>query len=108
MTTEFKIYCGLDTRDQLTTDQARDTALGLAADWFPHGHTISEELGRWQDVKGAMVTESTVVISWTATAEQVRTGEASKRVSQCASSYKALAFQESVLITSQEVDAIFI
>ena len=108
MTTEFKIYCGLDTRGQLTTEQARETALGLAADWFPHGHTISEELGRWQDAHGAMITESTIVISWTATAEQVRTGEASKRVSQCAGSYKALALQESVLITSQEVDAVFI
>lgn len=108
MTAEFKIYCGLDTRGQLTADQARETALGLAADWFPHGHTISEEVGRWQDASGVMLTEPTIVISWTATAEQVRTGEASKRVSQCAGSYKVLAFQESVLITSQEVDAIFI
>ena len=108
MTTEFKIYCGLDTRGQLTTDQARETALGLAADWFPHGHTISEELGRWQDTKGTMVTESTIVISWTATAEQVRTGEAAKCVSQCAGCYKALALQESVLVTSQEIDAVFI
>ena len=108
MTTEFKIYCGLDTRGQLTVDQARETALGLAADWFPHGHTIGEELGRWQDAHGVMITESTIVISWTATAEQVRTGEASKRVSQCAGGYKALAMQESVLITSQEVDAVFI
>ena len=108
MTTEFKIYCGTDACGQLTADQARETALGLAADWFPHGHTISEELGRWQDAKGVMITESTIVIGWIATAEQVRTGEAAKRVSQCAGAYKALALQESVLITSQEVDAIFV
>ena len=108
MTTEFKIYCGTDARGNLTANEARETALGLAADWFPHGHTISEELGRWQDAQGAMITETTIVISWTATAEQVRTGEAAKRVSQCAGSYKALAMQESVLITSQKVEAVFV
>ena len=107
MTTEFKIYCGTDAPN-LTVEEAKDTALGLASDWFPNGHTISEELGRWQNAKGVTIEETTVVVGWVATAEQVRTGEATKCVSQFAGSYKALALQESVLITSQEVDAVFI
>lgn len=107
MSTLFQIYCGTDTNGHDDVD-ARAYALNLANEYFPHGHSIREESGRWQDAHGVMITEPTVVISWTATAEQVRTGEAAKRVSQCAGCYKALALQESVLITRQEVDAVFI
>ncbi len=93
----FRIYCGLDTKGRLTVDQARATALGLAGDWFPHGHTIIEATGRWQQ-DNAPVTEPTVII------EVITDQEAD--ILNLAGAYKALAFQESVLVTKTEIDAV--
>ncbi len=95
----FRIYCGLDTKGQLTLDQARETALGLASDWFPHRHTIIEATGRWQQ-DNAPVTEPTIIV-------EVLTDD-ENQVRNLAGAYKALAFQESVLITKQEIDADFV
>ena len=95
----FRIYCGLDTKGRLTLDQARETALGLASDWFPHGHTIIEATGRWQQ-DNAPVTEPTIII-------ELLTDDENKARS-LAGAYKALAFQESVLITKQVIDADFV
>ena len=107
MTTEFKIYCGTDTNGNEGVD-AKAYALNLAAEYFPLGHTITEELGRWTTADGTIVTEPTIVISWIASAEQIQTNEAHALVSGCAAAYKNLGFQEAVLITRREVDAIFI
>ncbi len=106
MCTEFKIYCGTDTNGHDV--DARQLALDLAAKYFPLGHTITEELGRWTTADGAIVTEPTVVIKWIASAELVRTNEADTAVSRLAGEYKDLAFQEAVLITRQQLDAVFI
>lgn len=95
----FRIYCGLDTKGRLTLDQARETALGLASDWFPHGHTIIEATGRWQQ-DNAPVTEPTIIV-------EVLTNDETK-VRHLAHCYKNLAYQESVLITKQEIDADFV
>ena len=98
----FRIYCGLDTKGRLTIDQARETALGLACDYFPHGHTIIEATGRWQQ-DNAPVTEPTIII-------EVLTTYANEeaKVRNLAGGYKALAFQESVLITKTAIDADFV
>ena len=111
MTTEFKIYCGTDTNGHDV--DARQLALDLALKFFPDGHTITEELGRWalRDHYGPtseIVTEPTIVISWIASDEQVQTGEAEGKVSRCAADFKFFCYQESVLITRREIDAIFI
>lgn len=107
MTTKFEIYCGLDTNGHDGVN-ARGYALNLANDYFPHGHSIREESGRWQTADGVAVNEQTIVISWFASDEQIHSGEAEKRVSRCAADYKFFTYQESVLITRQEVDAIFV
>ena len=106
MTTEFKIYCGTDTNGRDV--DARQLSLDLAAKYFPLGHTIAEELGRWTTADGTIVTELTIVIAWIASAEQVKTNEADRLVSRLASEYKHLAFQEAVLVTRRELDAVFI
>lgn len=98
----FRIYCGLDTKGQLTIDQARDTALSLACDWFPHGHTIIEATGRWQQ-DNAPVDEPTIII------EVITTNTTEEALAySLAGAYKVLAFQESVLITKTATHADFV
>ena len=106
MTTQFSIFCGTDTNGHDV--DARQLALDLAAKYFPLGHSITEQIGRWQTADGSIVTEPTIVITWIASAELVRTNEADGAVSRLAGEYKNLAFQEAVLITRQELDAVFI
>lgn len=98
----FRIYLGLDTKGRLTLDQARETALGLAVDWFPHGHTIIEATGRWQQ-DNAPVTEPTIIVE---VITENSTQEA--KVYNLAGGYKALAFQESVLVTKTAIDAVLV
>ena len=94
----FRVYLGLDTKGQLTLDQARETALGLACDWFPHGHTIIEATGRWQQ-DNAPVTEPTIIVE-----VMTENREQEADVYNLAGSYKVLAFQESVLVTRTEIE----
>ena len=129
MTRQYEIYCGLDTNGHAITDElgrflavatdypnspghqhacARKLALDLADKHFPHGHSISEWQGRWTGPTGRPVSEPTMVIRWIASAEQVANGEAHKKVSRFAGAYKDQAFQESVLITTTELDAVLI
>ncbi len=98
----FRIYCGLDTKGQLTLEQARETALGLASDWFPHGHTIIEATGRWQQ-DNAPVTEPTIIV-------EVMTTNCTEEAFaySMAGAYKTLACQEAVMIVKTEVDADFV
>ncbi len=98
----FRIYCGLDTKGRLTLEQARETALGLACDYFPHGHTIIEATGRWQQ-DNAPVDEPTIIIEVLTTYPYEE-----RKVRNLAGGYKVLAFQESVLITKQEINADFV
>ena len=98
----FRVYLGLDTKGRLTLDQARETALGLACDWFPHGHTIIEATGRWQQ-DNAPVTEPTIIV-------EVMTENTTQEafVYSLAAGYKALAFQEAVFITKTEIEGDFV
>ncbi len=98
----FRIYCGLDTKGRLTLEQARETALGLAVDYFPHGHTIIEATGRWQQ-DNAPVDEPTIII-------EVFTENADDEadIYKLAGGYKVLAFQESVAVTKTAIEAILV
>ncbi len=95
----FRIYCGLDTKGRLTEQQARETALGLACDWFPQGHTIIEATGRWQEAN-APVDEPTIII-------EVLTDD-ELRVHILARAYKTLAFQEAVMVVRTEANVDFV
>lgn len=106
MTTQYTISCGLDTNGHDV--DARQIALDLAAEFFPHGHTIREVMGRWQCADGNVVTEPTIEIVWMATDAQKANGEAHNRVNQLAGQYKTRAFQEAVMVTTQEVYAVFV
>ena len=94
----FRVYLGLDTKGRLTLDQARETALDLACDWFPHGHTIIEATGRWQQ-DNAPVTEPTIIVE-----VMTENREQEADVYNLAGSYKVLAFQESVLVTRTKIE----
>ena len=98
----FRIYLGLDTKGRLTLDQARETALGLATDYFPHGHTIIEATGRWQQ-DNAPVTEPTIIVEVI-----TENTEQEAKVYQLAGGYKVLAYQESVLITKTAIEGILV
>ena len=96
----FRIYCGLDTDGRLTTDEARKIAETQAYGAFPGGHTIIDAQGHWRSAANLPITEPTVII-------EVLTDD-ENTVRKLAGNYKALAFQESVLITKTEVDASFV
>ena len=104
MTTLYRIHCGLDTNGH---DEVNAEALirNLAAEAFPHGHTILEAEGRWQCADGEAVSEKTIIVEWMT---QHNDREAQLRVARLAAAYKHGAFQEAVMVTTQEIDAIFI
>lgn len=128
MTVQFEIFCGTDTNGHdITDDQgrflspaigctpgsrqhraacARQLAMNLAAEFFPHGHSLRDEVGRWQTADGRMITESTTVITWMA--DSGNPVDAERRVSAVASAFKTAAFQESVMITRREIEAVFV
>lgn len=105
MTTQYTITCGLDTNGHDV--DARQIALDLAAEFFPHGHTIREVNGRWMSANGP-VDEPSLEIVWMATDAQKLNGEAHALVNQVAGQYKVRAFQEAVMVTTQEVYAVFV
>lgn len=112
MTTEFKIFCGLDTNGHDEVD-ARALVEKLALKHFPEGHSIAEETGRWalRDSQGPtpnVVTETTLVVTWISSEVYRTAKEAELLVGRFAGAYKAKAFQESVLITRREIDCFFI
>lgn len=103
MTTQFTIVCGLDTNGHDV--DARALILDLAAEAFPHGHTIRESVGRWQLASGDTVTESTIEVVWLTEEPHA---EAWPLVAGVAADFKAGAFQEAVLITEEKITATFV
>ena len=99
-TTRFTIYCGTDTNGHDV--DGRQLAYDLAADLFPNGHSIREEQGRWQGEVGT-IDEATVVVTWISDAPDAR----ATAINFC-SAYKDMAWQESVMMLSDTVDADFI
>ena len=103
MLATFRIYCGLDTNGQLHPEIARQCAERLALKHFPHGHTLIDAQGRW-DQGGVAVTEPTLIIELIL---DTRTPAVAK-VYELAGAYKTQAFQESVMVTKTAIDADFV
>ena len=104
-TQRFSFYLGTDTNGHDV--DAIKLAYDLAGEYFPHGHSIREEEGRWMGEQGS-VTELTIVVTWLAESGQVITGEADRKASRFALAYKDLAFQEAVMIERQSVDSFLV
>ena len=107
MSTLYSISCGLDTNG--ADVDADSLARQIAAECFPDGHTIIEAQGRYlMRTTGEVIDEPTLIIQWMATDAQKLNGEAHERVNQFAAAFKAFANQESVMITTQDVYAVFV
>ena len=105
MEIKFEISCGLDTNGHDV--DANAIARDLAAKVFPDGHTIIEAQGRYlMRETGQVVDEPTLIVVWLA-AVGPDMSEANARVGRFVSQFKELAFQESVLVTRSEIDAVF-
>lgn len=103
---KFEFHLGTDTNGHDDVN-AIQLAYDLAAEHFPHGHSIREEDGRWMSDHGP-VDELAIVVTWLVSAEQEASGEADRRASRFASAYKDGAFQEAVMVQRLTVDAFMI
>lgn len=111
----FEIYCGLDS--QARKIDTKTIALDLALKYFPAGHSVREETGRWMATgtkysRGTALTEKTLVISWYASDELcvngLLDGKADDLVNKMAIEYKNLASQEAVMVTKRNVETYFL
>lgn len=100
-----RIYCGLDTNGHDV--DAKKVALNLAAKYFPNGHTVYEANGRWNGEVG-VIDEPTIVVEVMSGNSESERACHHKAVQLFAGNYKDHAKQESVLITSQDIDAWFV
>ena len=109
---QFEIYCGLDTNGHQV--DARALVAELAVKYFPDGHSIREETGRWarRDHYGPtsdVITEQTLVVTWLYSPVSGHShAKAKEIVGRFAVDYKNQAFQESVLLVELPIDAILI
>jgi len=101
----INIYCGLDTNGH--NIDAHKLVLDLAAKYFPNGHTVIDANGRWTGEVG-VINEPTLVVQVLGSTNDSELAVMRKAVQSFAGSYKQQAYQESVLITSQEIDAWFV
>ena len=98
----YTFFLGTDTNGFDVDAEA--IALELAAKYFPLGHSIRHETGRWQTQQGP-VTEETIVVTWLAENDSRETEHQAGRF---AGAYKNKAYQEAVLVTREEVDGFFV
>ena len=99
---QLDIYCGLITGDKLDTVEGnRRLAQHLALGMFPHGHTIIEAQGRW-DQGGTPITEPTLIIRLILEAAD------EYKARRLAGAYKEAARQEAVMIIKTDIDASFV
>ena len=103
MTVQFQVYCGTDA-PHIDAVSCEDLARNLAAEYFPHGHSIRIEDGCWKMATGEVVNERTVVITWLADSK----AESDIAVSKMSVKYKELARQEAVMIVKQEVNSFMV
>ena len=103
MTVQFQIYCGTDA-PHIDAVSCEDLARNLAAEYFPHGHSIRIEDGCWKMATGEVVNERTVVITWLADSK----AESDIAASKMSVKYKELARQEAVMIVKQEVNSFMV
>ena len=101
MSTIYRIYCGLDTNGH--DIDAKSIVNSLAAECFPHGHTVIEANGRWMGEVG-VIDEPTLIIEYIT--ENPKVDE--KHVTRFAGLYKIKAYQESVLINRINADSFFV
>ena len=85
----------------------QELALILAAKHFPVGHTVYEANGRWMGKVG-VIDEPTIVVEVLCSSCEIERNEHHHAVQMFAGEYKDLAKQESVMVTSQEIDAWFV
>lgn len=100
-----RIYCGLDTNGHDV--DANKVALDLAAKFFPNGHTVYEANGRWTGQVG-VIDEPTIVVEVLCSSNEFERKQHHQAVQSFAGAYKEDAYQESVMVTSQEIDAWFV
>lgn len=99
------IYCGLDTNGRDV--DAHKVAHDLAAKYFPNGHTIVNANGRWTGQVG-VIDEPTLIIQVMFSDADASANCGHDSVNEFAGNYKQQAYQESVLVTWQEIQAAFV
>ena len=100
-----KVYCGLDTNGHDV--DAYKLVHNLAAKYFPAGHTIVKANGRWVGDVG-VIDEPTLIVEIMFDEIDCPTKSPHNTVKSFIRDYKEQAYQESVLVTNQEIDACFI
>jgi len=99
---QLDIYCGLITGDDAdTVDANRKVITDLALGAFPHGHTLIEAQGRW-DQGGVPITEPTVIV------RLILDPADENKARRLAGLYKEAARQEAVMIIKTDIDADFV
>ena len=99
---QLDIYCGLMTGNSPSiVDFNRGLIARLALKYFPHGHTLIDAKGRW-DQGGMPVTEPTTIV------RLILDESDENKARQLAGDYKNLAEQESVMIIKTDIDASFV
>ena len=102
---QLDIYCGLITGDDASTVDANRRAItDLALAAFPHGHTLIEAQGRW-DQGGVSITEPTVIVRLIL---DERVAGIENKARRLAGLYKEAARQEAVMLIKTEIDADFV
>lgn len=97
----YKIFCGTDTNGHNV--DAESIIKERAAKYFPNGHTVYYADGRWIGEVG-VINERTIVVEFLTDNRLID----ERRVSQFAADFKRYCYQESVLVTCQELDAWFV
>lgn len=107
MTVRYSFFCGLDTNGHDVN--ARAIVEDLAAQFFPDGHSIREERGRYlMRTTGEVINEDTLVVTWFCTDQQKLIGEGHTKAASFAAAVKDQCYQESVLVVTEHVDAVFV
>ena len=101
----YRFFLGLDTNG--ADLDAQQSAYDLAAECFPHGHTVYDAKGRWTGAVG-VIDEPTIVVEWFCSDQQIADGSGDLLALSFAAKFKAAANQESVLVTFTDVCATFV
>lgn len=101
----INLYCGLDTNGHDV--DASQIAHDLAAKYFPEGHTIFNANGRYVGQVG-VIDEATIVIQILSSSATIPADRVDHKINNFCQDYKLLAYQESVLVTWQTVEAAFV
>ena len=106
MTVRYSFYCGLDTNGHDV--DARAIVEDLAAQFFPDGHSIREERGRYlMRTTGEVINEDTLVVTWLCMDSDKLIGVGHKKANGFAAAVKDQTYQESVLVITEDVYAVF-